>query len=163
MLFILVLLLWHKGMWHNGLISATWLKIGGDKCGGSFKMLFQIVNTSHPDSPVNTFVFCAFETPDTWSNLHWTATDSKLRNWSLKWGVSTCTVMESNAILYCGNLHRGKVFISRTLVWRHRVPNAHVRAVWSIQYVTPGAHEPPKAVKECPTPVACVKHLLSNS
>ena len=32
--------------WHNGIIPATeiWVKIGGDKGGGSFKFNFQIVS-----------------------------------------------------------------------------------------------------------------------
>ena len=38
--------------WHNGIIPATeiWVKIGGDKGGGSFKFNFQIVNNVSPNS-----------------------------------------------------------------------------------------------------------------
>ena len=38
-----------------------WVKLGGDKGGGSFKMFLQLVNTSHPNSIKNTFVFSVFE------------------------------------------------------------------------------------------------------
>ncbi len=33
-------------------------------------MSLQIANIRHPNSPNNTMVFCAFEAPDTTSNLH---------------------------------------------------------------------------------------------
>ncbi len=36
-------------------------------------------------------------------------------------------------------------------------------AEWSMYYLSPGMHELPKVAKECPTSVACRKHLLSNS
>lgn len=47
-----------------------WLKIGGDKGGKTVKINFQIANCPHPNSPVNTVVFAAFEAPDTKCNLH---------------------------------------------------------------------------------------------
>ncbi len=50
--------------------SLIWVKIGGDKGGGSFKMAFQICNVLHPNSPDNTGVFCAFEAPDNRTNLY---------------------------------------------------------------------------------------------
>ena len=58
--------------WHDGMIPSEeiWLKIGGDKGGGSFKMSLQIANVLHPNSTLNTVVFCAFEASDTTSNLH---------------------------------------------------------------------------------------------
>ena len=58
--------------WHGNLIPPheIWLKIGGDKGGGSFKMSLQIANVAHPNSPQNTVVFCAYEARDTASNLH---------------------------------------------------------------------------------------------
>ena len=58
--------------WHDGVIPASevWLKIGGDKGGGSFKMNFQIVNVPAPNSVHNTCVFCCFEAGDTVTNLH---------------------------------------------------------------------------------------------
>lgn len=46
-----------------------WVKVGGDKGGGSFKMNFQICNVAHPNSVNNTCVFCAFEAPDNPTNL----------------------------------------------------------------------------------------------
>ena len=45
----------HRLTWHEGKIPADeiWVKLGGDKGGGSFKMVFQICNVEHPNSPVN--------------------------------------------------------------------------------------------------------------
>ena len=58
--------------WHDGVIpeNEIWVKLGGDKGGGSFKMSLQIGNLVHPNSPHNTIVFCAFEAADTSCNLH---------------------------------------------------------------------------------------------
>ena len=57
--------------WHNGTLpeDELWLKIGGDKGGGTFKMSFQVANTPNPNSPENTIVFSLFEAPDSYSNL----------------------------------------------------------------------------------------------
>ena len=57
--------------WHDGVIpnDEVWLKFGGDKGGGSFKLSFQIVNTCHPNSLKNTVVFSCFEAPDSLANL----------------------------------------------------------------------------------------------
>ena len=57
--------------WHNGLIpeDEVWVKIGGDKGGGSFKMSVQIANVPKPNSINNTFVFCSFEAGDSVTNL----------------------------------------------------------------------------------------------
>ena len=62
----------HKRLtWHDGRIPADeiWLKIGGDKGGGTFKMCMQIVNVIHPNAPNNTLVFAIFEAPDSVANL----------------------------------------------------------------------------------------------
>lgn len=48
----------------------AWLKLGGDKGGGSFKMSFQLANVARPNSVENTFVFAAFNASDTPANLH---------------------------------------------------------------------------------------------
>lgn len=45
------------------------MKIGGDKGGGTFKMVLQIVNVNHPNSPNNTCVFAIFDGPDSVANL----------------------------------------------------------------------------------------------
>ena len=61
----------HRLTWHSGSLpeDEIWAKLGGDKGGGTFKMNFQIVNVSHPNSPNNTCVFCVFEAPDNPANL----------------------------------------------------------------------------------------------
>eukprot|EP00731_Ephydatia_muelleri_P025532 Em0017g615a len=58
--------------WHNGVIPASeiWIKLGGDKGSGTFKMNFQIVNVAAPNSVNNTCVFCCFEADDSYTNLH---------------------------------------------------------------------------------------------
>jgi len=58
--------------WHDGAIPADeiWVKIGGDKGGGSFKMSFQLCNVPNPNAPHNTCVFAIYEGPDTAPNLH---------------------------------------------------------------------------------------------
>ena len=58
--------------WHEGMIpdDKIWLKLGGDKGGGLFKMKFQIGNTHAPNSVHNTCVFSCFEAEDTRTNLH---------------------------------------------------------------------------------------------
>ena len=58
--------------WHNGVIPASeiWIKLGGDKGDGTFKMNFQIVNVAAPNSVNNTCVFCCFEADDSYTNLH---------------------------------------------------------------------------------------------
>lgn len=47
----------------------VWVKVGGDKGGGIFKMFFQIGNTSNPNSPENTSLFALYEAHDSASNL----------------------------------------------------------------------------------------------
>ena len=58
--------------WHANIIppDEIWIKIGGDKGGSSFKMNFQIMNVSHPNSIHNTCVFAVFQAPDSLFNLH---------------------------------------------------------------------------------------------
>ena len=57
--------------WHSGVIpsSEVWVKIGGDKGGGSMKTSFQICNIYNPNSIKNSVVFSIFEAPDTYTNL----------------------------------------------------------------------------------------------
>lgn len=47
-----------------------WIKIGGDKGGGSFKFAFQLANLEKPNSTENTVVFTMFEASDSPHNLH---------------------------------------------------------------------------------------------
>ncbi len=46
-----------------------WIKIGGDKGGGSFKACAQIVNVQYPNSPNNTTIFATMEAPDYYDNM----------------------------------------------------------------------------------------------
>ncbi len=57
--------------WHEGRLpeDEIWVKIGGDKGGGTMKMAFQIVNVLHPNATNNTCVFYCFEGPDSVTNL----------------------------------------------------------------------------------------------
>lgn len=45
-----------------------WIKVGGDKGGGTFKLCFQIGNVPCPNSSQNTF-FHMFEGPDSYPNV----------------------------------------------------------------------------------------------
>ena len=47
-----------------------WVKIGGDKGQGSFKMALQVCNTHTSNGSRNTFVFSLFEAGDSPTNLH---------------------------------------------------------------------------------------------
>ena len=57
---------------HNGVIpeDEVWVKIGGDKGGGTMKLNFQICNVKAPNSTQNTCVFAMFEAPDSATNVH---------------------------------------------------------------------------------------------
>ncbi|RUA07205.1 MAG: hypothetical protein DSY43_00335 [Gammaproteobacteria bacterium] len=57
--------------WHSGLVPSDeiWLKFGGDKGEGSFKMAFEIANLLKPNSTKNTVVFSAFEAQDSPHNV----------------------------------------------------------------------------------------------
>lgn len=50
--------------------NEIWVKLGGDKGGGSVKINFQICNSFKPNSVTNTCVFTVFEAADTKTNLH---------------------------------------------------------------------------------------------
>jgi hypothetical protein len=47
-----------------------WLKLGGDKGGGSFKMMLEVANIANPNSRRDTSVICVYESSDTAPNLH---------------------------------------------------------------------------------------------
>ena len=72
---LLLLKSWLQGWrltWHEGFIPASevWIKIGGDKGGGTFKMSFQIVNIDTPNAVHNTCVFSCFAADDSVTNFH---------------------------------------------------------------------------------------------
>ena len=52
--------------WYNGAIpeGEVWLKLGGNKQGGMFKLCFQYLNVPSPNSPDNPCIFTLFEAPD---------------------------------------------------------------------------------------------------
>ena len=58
--------------WHDGVIprDEIWVKLGGDKGGSTFKMTFQICNTTNPNSPSNTCIFSILMAYDSVTNLH---------------------------------------------------------------------------------------------
>jgi hypothetical protein len=72
-IFLLSLVMHRHGRltWHEGRLpeDEIWVKLGGDKGGGTLKMAFQIVNVLHPNATNNTCVFCIFEGPDSVTNL----------------------------------------------------------------------------------------------
>ena len=58
--------------WHKGAIPSNelWVKLGGDKGRGSFKLNLQLVNTKHPNSMKGTDLLSVFKAGDTTINLH---------------------------------------------------------------------------------------------
>lgn len=62
----------HGLTWHDGAIpsSELWLKLGGDKGHGSFKLTLQLVNTCHPNSVKETTLLSVFRAGDSTMNLH---------------------------------------------------------------------------------------------
>ena len=47
-----------------------WIKIGGDKGRGSFKLNIQLCNVAHPNSQKNTYLLSLFMSGDSTTNLH---------------------------------------------------------------------------------------------
>ncbi|XP_070532890.1 uncharacterized protein [Ptychodera flava] len=59
-----------KLTWHGVIPSdEIWLKIGGDKGGGSTKAVFELCNVAHPNSIENTIVWNIFQAPDRRHNI----------------------------------------------------------------------------------------------
>lgn len=60
-----------KLTWHDGLIphNEVWVKLGGDKGGGTFKMSFQLCNVDQVNSVQNSVVFSIFKAGDNAFNL----------------------------------------------------------------------------------------------
>ena len=58
--------------WHNGAIPdyELWIKLGGDKSHGSFKLNVQLMNIDHPNSHKNTSLVSIFKAGDGTTNLH---------------------------------------------------------------------------------------------
>ena len=46
-----------------------WLKVGGDHGKGSFKLVYQLLHTPHPNTVSNTRVFALMEAKDSRDNL----------------------------------------------------------------------------------------------
>ncbi|XP_071952536.1 uncharacterized protein [Antedon mediterranea] len=57
--------------WHNGLIpeNKIWIKLGGDKGGGTYKFMLQIGNVDRPNSLKNTVTILIWEAGDCTYNL----------------------------------------------------------------------------------------------
>ena len=60
--------------WHDGTLPADelWVKLGGDKGHGVFKLTIQLVNVPNPNSRANTCIVAMFKGNDSTANL-WTA------------------------------------------------------------------------------------------
>ena len=65
------LLTWHGESSGRSLpAKEIWLKVGGDKGGGSFKFAMQVVNQPRPNSADHTVVLACIEADDNLPNLH---------------------------------------------------------------------------------------------
>ncbi len=60
-------LLGMKGRYLLTRSGSSWVEIREE--GVCFKMVFQICNVEHPNSPVNTCAFCVFEAPEAPDNV----------------------------------------------------------------------------------------------
>lgn len=94
--------------WHQGTIpeDEIWVKIGGDKGGGSFKMSFQVANISTPNPPENTIVFLMYEGPDSYANLSITLQRFIDQIGALQennGGIHTCTYTIISLVKYTHN------------------------------------------------------------
>ena len=58
--------------WHSGAIPSDeiWVKVGGDKGQGTFKLNLQLMNTTNPNSVKRTTLLSVFKADDTTTNLH---------------------------------------------------------------------------------------------
>ena len=58
--------------WHEGAIppQEIWIKLGGDKGHGSFKLTMQLMNVTNPNSLRNTTVVAIYRAGDSRHNLH---------------------------------------------------------------------------------------------
>ena len=58
--------------WHGGAIpfSEIWLKLGGDKGYGSFKLTLQLVNIDRPNSVKEKSLLSIFKAGDSTTNFH---------------------------------------------------------------------------------------------
>ena len=54
---------------HDSFNDEVHIKLGGDHGGGSFKMGYQVCNTSKPNNKDNTIVFSLFEAKDHRCNM----------------------------------------------------------------------------------------------
>lgn len=57
-------------VWDSIPDTEIWIKIGGDKGGGTTKFYYQITNTSKTNSINNTVVFCMFAADESVPNMH---------------------------------------------------------------------------------------------
>ena len=60
-----------KLTWHDGLIphDEVWVKLGGDKGGGTFKMSFQLCKVDRVNAVQHSVVFTIFKAGDNAFNL----------------------------------------------------------------------------------------------
>ena len=57
-------------LWDGVPDSEVWIKVGGDKGGGTTKFYFQVVNVAKANSLFNTTCFCVFAADETLPNIH---------------------------------------------------------------------------------------------
>ena len=51
-------------------VSEVWVKLGGDKSHGNFKLNMQVVIVAHPNSIRNTCLLVVFKAGDSTTDLH---------------------------------------------------------------------------------------------
>ena len=106
--------------WHDGAISSSevWIKLGGDKGHGSFKLNLQVVNNTHPNSIRNTTLLALFRAGDSIVNLNTALEQYQVHIEELQgmqWRLNTTTCLHVKKIHTCAFLHRDwkiRMFVS---------------------------------------------------
>ncbi len=117
------------------MMNEVWVKVGGDKGGGTFKMSLQLANVAHPNSINNTFVFACFEANDSVTNLHDSLDGYRDQVPSrgphgIDMAVSTTMKVITNKVQL---IFQGQCFF----VWGLRVPVQNIRTFrgsWSVKH-----------------------------
>ena len=64
--FIVKQVTWHQNTIPN---DEVWVKVGGDKGGGSLKFCYQVANVHHPNKRASTTTVMMFNSDDSYENL----------------------------------------------------------------------------------------------
>ena len=123
--------------WHDDTIpeNEVWVKIGGDKGHGSFKLNIQVINVNKPNSTCNSCLLAVFKAGDSTANLH-TALDqyeeqlTEIERMKSRFVTLTYSIKQNDNQYYTSRDWNIQLFF----YWGLRVPLYHVWSLWSIWY-----------------------------